>query len=81
MDGHTIEPTDVIKDLGILISNDLCFTIYINSMVTRHRRIVGWFLSVFHTRDAFTIMTLYKSLVRSILEYNCMYHVKSLGSY
>ena len=68
---QTLQPVHQVRDLGITVSSDLSWTPHISSIVSRARSTTAWVLSVFKTRDAPVMMTLYKSLVRSILEYCC----------
>ena len=44
---------------------------HISNMVTKARSTLSWVFSVFKTRDRTDMITLYKSLVRSLLEYCC----------
>ena len=70
-DGILITPKDVIRDLGVLISSDLSWGPHINNITDAARKMCSWVLSVFETRDEITLMTLYKSLIRSRLEFCC----------
>ena len=69
--GDVLYPESQVKDLGISISSDLSWSIHINTMCARARSVAAWVLSAFKTRDRITLVTLYKSLVRSHLEYCC----------
>ena len=69
--GDVLYPKSQVKDLGISISSDLSWSIHINTMCARARSVAAWVLSAFKTRDRITMATLYKSLVRSHLEYCC----------
>ena len=69
--GEVLYPVHVLRDLGIIVSSDLSWTPHISNIVSRARGIASWALSVFKTRDKLTMLTVYKSLVRSILEYCC----------
>ena len=60
-----------MKDLGIILSSDLSRGSHISTIATRARKVVAWVLSAFKTRNMLTMMTLYKSLVKSHLEYCC----------
>ena len=60
-----------VRDLGVQVSNDLSWSRHIGSMVTKARSKLSWVFSVFKTRDRTVMTTLYKSLVRSTLEYCC----------
>jgi hypothetical protein len=69
--GETLHPVHVLRDLGVIVSSDLKWTYHISTIVSRARTVASWVLSVFKTRDKLTMLTLYKSLVRSHLEYCC----------
>ena len=67
----TIEASGTVRNLGIIVSTDLSWTRHINTIVGRARGVSLWVLSVFRSRESYVMMTLYKSLVRSHLEYCC----------
>ena len=69
-DGSVISPQPTVRDLGVTVSSDLSWTTHINNITDDARKIASWILSVFSDRSAITLMTLYKTLVRSKLEYN-----------
>jgi len=58
-----------VKDLGITMSNDCSFKVHINNTIESAKRISLWILRTFRTREITPMLTLYKSLVRPILEY------------
>ena len=64
-----MEEKDYVKDLGITMSNDCSFKVHINNVIESAKRISSWILRTFRTRDRIPMLTLYKSLVRPILEY------------
>ena len=64
-----ISPVIELRDLGVMVTDDLSWGNHINTIVTRAKSISAWVLSVFQTRDRIVLITLYKSLVRSHLEY------------
>ena len=64
-------PVDLVKDLGVTVSSDLSWTAQIKNMANKARQKAAWVLSVFHTRNPTIMLTLYKSMVRSVLEYCC----------
>ena len=70
-DGDTLHPVHSAKDLGIIITSDLSWSVHIGNLVSRARSLTSWVLSVFKSRDRDVLMTLYKSLIRSILEFSC----------
>ena len=69
--GDTLFPVEQLKDLGITVCPDLSWTEHINGIASRAKTVASWALSVFRTRSADVMCTLYKSLVRSHLEYCC----------
>ena len=68
---ETLYPVEHVRDLGVLVSSDLSWSRHIGNMVSKARSTLSWVFSVFKTRDRTVMTTLYKSLVRSTLEYCC----------
>ena len=66
-----LAPTDCLRDLGLQVTNDLSWSTHIQSILKKGRSVSAWVLSVFKARDRLTMLTLYKSLVRSTIEYCC----------
>ena len=69
--GHTIDPHEIVRDLGVYVSNDRSWTPHIEKTVQGARQMAAWVLSAFSDRSATVMLTLYKSLVRTKLEYCC----------
>lgn len=69
--GETIEPVQTVRDLGVYLSNDCSWTPHINQMVQSGRIMASWVLSVFSDRSPVIMMTLFKTMVRSKVEYCC----------
>ena len=67
--GTILTLVDKLLDLGITVSNDLSWASHIRSSCDKARKMAAWVFSVFHTRNTGVMLTLYKSLVRSHLEY------------
>ena len=67
----SVVPSDCLKDLGVIVTSDLSWSKHITEQVIKARGVLYWTLSVFRSRDKDVMMTLYKSLVRSLLEYCC----------
>lgn len=68
-----IETAEYVIDLGITFDRKLSFTVHIDKIVLKALRMLGFIKR--NTRmfnDLAAIMTLYKSLVISVLEYNCI---------
>ncbi len=70
-DGKIIDPVEVIRDLGVYLSNDCSWTTHVNMIAVEARRKASWVLGTFQDRSPLTMITLFKSLVRSKLEYCC----------
>ena len=70
-DGSEITPTTIVKDLGINITPDLSWSPHINIITNNARKMAGWVLSVFADRSISTMIHLYKTLIRSRVEYCC----------
>ena len=69
--GETLYPVDQLTDLGVIVSADMSWSYHIQDLARRARSTASWVLSAFRARDKNTMCTLYKSLVRSHLEYTC----------
>ena len=68
----TIEPSNHTTDLGVIVENNLSFKMHISDIVQRARNKLSWALSVFISRNVEVVLTLYKSLVRPIVDYCCV---------
>ena len=69
-------------DLGIPvnISADLSWSTHIGTMVNKARQSLSWVLSVIYDRSLSTMILLYKSFVRSKMEYCCLlWHTKKMS--
>ena len=64
-----IETKNSVKDLGILMTNDGKFDDHINAVVNKVNNLISWILRTFETRDEKIMLTLWKSLVISHLNY------------
>ena len=69
--GNSLTPVGQLRDLGVLVSDDLSWTPHIKSIANKARQKAAWVLSVFQTRSPVIMLTLYKSMVRCLLEYCC----------
>ena len=64
-----ISPSLVVKDLGVMVDHKLNWSSHISYITTNAKKMCGWILSVFYTRDGFVLMSLFNALVLSKLEY------------
>ena len=67
--GEVIKEKNVVKDLGVLMSNDCSFGVHIDKVTKSMRNISGWILRTFETRDKLTLLTAWKTLVLQIHDY------------
>ena len=58
-----------VQDLGITMSSDCMFNVHINSLSNCCKNLTGWILRTFISRDKLTMLTLFKALVLSRLDY------------
>ena len=68
----TIPHTSNVKDLGVIMSDDLSFSLHHQKQVEIAQKLSGWVLRVFKTRDEFPMLTLFKSIILPRLEYCCI---------
>ena len=69
--GAEITPSDTVRDLGVHLSNDCSWTHHVSIIAAEAGKMAAWVLGTFRDRSALTMTTLYKSMVRSKLEYCC----------
>ena len=60
-----------IKDLGVFMSADSSFDHHISVISTKSSSIAGWILRTFTSRDRAPMLTLFKSIVLSRLDFGC----------
>ena len=70
-DANILEPSSEVKDLGITFSPNLSWSNHIAILTNAAKKKAGWVLSAFRDRSPTTMLTLYKALIRSLLEYGC----------
>ena len=69
--GQNITPASSVKDLGVHLSPDMKWSLQANAAAQNGFKMANWVLSVFSDRSKDVLLTLYKSIVRSRLEYSC----------
>ena len=69
--GVQIEPKDTVRDLGVLISSDCSWTPHVCQVTAGARKMAAWVFGAFKDRSPLPMITLFKSMVRSKLEYCC----------
>src|SRR6266404_8598198 len=71
LDGVTLAKVNFIKYLGIIFSDNLSWTIQIDSVVSKANRALGFVRRNLKNSSKATKLKCYKSLVRPHLEYAC----------
>ena len=58
-----------MKDLGVLLSNDLTFSKHIDKTVKTCNKTIGWVMRTFKTRSQHIMKVLWNSMIQSRLDY------------
>jgi hypothetical protein len=70
IDGQVLERKDGIKDLGVVFDRTCSFNSHIDNVCSRARKVIGFILrNSVGFKNPKTVVTLYSSLARSLLEY------------
>ena len=78
--GNMLEPTSNVLDLGVQVCSDLSWSKHVGIIVNKAQQTLSWALSVFFDRSRTSMMTLYKSFVRSKIEYCCpLWHSRKIA--
>ena len=64
-----INPSENVLDLGITMSRNCPFDVYLNILCKKCTDLSGWILRTFTSRDSTTLMTLFNALILSRLDY------------
>ena len=67
--GSAISRVDEERDLGVVITADLKSSKQCIAAEQKPQKILGYITRVFHYRNKHTVLALYKTLVRPLLEY------------
>ena len=68
-DSTSIGLKDSVRDLGVILSTDLSFSLHIERAVTTACQMFGWCLRSFRGRSSYLLITLFKSIVQPHLDY------------
>lgn len=72
IDGNTkVEKSYSVKDLGVLMDEDMSFAEQINTVKNKAKKVAGWIFRIVQSRKKEDIMLLYRTYVRPHLEYAC----------
>ena len=69
--GQDLAPASSVKDLGVNLSPEMKWSLQATIAAQIANKMANWVLSVFSDRSKDVLLTLYKSIVRSRLEYSC----------
>ena len=69
--GECITEVDHVKDLGVTLSSNVKFKKHINNVLSTAHQLCAWVLRTFNTIKTLPIMTLWKTLIGSRLDYCC----------
>lgn len=64
-----IPPSRVVKCLGVHVNNDATFQHHIKETTSKARRMVGWVLRTFRSREQEVMLALWKALIQPVLDY------------
>ena len=64
-----VEREEVVRELGILLSEDGCFKNHIDKVVAKSKQKSGWILRTFESRSPCLMQTLFKTLVLPHVDY------------
>lgn len=64
-----ITPSHVVKCLGVHMNDDATFHHHIKETTTKARRMVGWVLRTFRSREQEVMLALWKALIQPVLDY------------
>ena len=68
-DGTAIEEKEHLRDLLVELGNDLSFTIHIQNTVSAANQLIGWALRTFRRRSRQIMMTIWRTLIQTKLDY------------
>ena len=66
---NIISPSSNVLDLSVYMSSKCTFDFHVANVYMRCFKLTGWILRTFNSRETTTMMTLFKSLVLSQLDY------------
>ena len=71
---ESLSVTEFEKDLGVIFDRNLHFDFHINSCINRANKLLGMIRRSFEFMDVGMFISLYRSIIRPILEYaNCIW--------
>ena len=68
-DSNLIDISHTVKDLGVLMSSDCMFDDHMSGHYKKCSQLCGWILRTFENRSELLMLTLFKSIVLSMIDY------------
>ena len=68
-EGNPIEEKENLRDLGVQMGNDCSFAAHIENTIAAGNKVAGWALRSFKRRSKNVMMTIWKTMVQSKLDY------------
>ena len=69
--GNELQPVSSLRDLGIIIADDFSWSEHISKITTKATQMSAWVMSIYKHRGKQHMLIMYKSFVRSHLEFSC----------
>ena len=66
---EVVERKEVVRDLGVLMSDDGLFKHHLERVISKTKQKIGWILRSFESRSPALMKTLFKTLVRPHVDY------------
>ena len=70
-DDLSISSYACVRDPSVFVDEGLNWSVHYNTICRKAKQLCAWILHTFYARDQNTMLTLFKSLVRSHLEFCC----------
>ena len=67
-----IESKEVVRDLGILIDDSMCYTSHIKKVISKVNNMTSWALRTFHGREIFLMKKIWKTIIQCHIDYGCI---------
>ena len=67
----SVEKSYSVKDLGVLMDEDMAFGEHIHNMKNKAKKVAGWIFRIVQSRKPEDVLLLYRSYVRPHIEYAC----------
>ena len=69
---EVIEVKEVVRDLGIMIDDNMSYSSHIKKVVSKVNNLAAWALRTFRSRDKTLLRKLWRSLIQCHVDYGCI---------